>query len=371
MAPYKKHYKLDSRAWAASGNTTLPMQSLPGGRLTHIVLEVTATVTNSTAGDYTAYPRQLARLIAKLAVDTPTWEVKATGRTLWNGYRHRQGKSLSNGGSTISTMSTGTVRAFLHLSPVDWRAASPLDCAQPTELLEGKSIEVEWSSSGTLDTDVAASAITVRPVMFLDPSAGVVIPSRVVEGYEDWTGAAVLLPATGNYTHLHVYDESDDVVTTTEYASMRVTADGNDVVPDLSSTQLLGEFNHHSVMASSQDNETDQLPGASVLFMPVLTPKPGYKLTSTVYTAGQLKVEITGTATTSRFAFRIVQERTQSQEVTALSLLGLEDPKASVGYVKSVGNKKIDPKASVKGAKLARSLPYRAFGKMKTTAPAA
>ncbi len=356
---YKKSYELEQKTWSSGGKLIVQLAGLPKDhRLTHILMETSATVTKANMGSVTVYPRSLAKVFALVEHKSPRWSVRRTGRQLWLDAKHQDGKSLNNASTTIAgSGGTGTLTNFMRLSPVDFSAGSPNDCAMPTSLLEGKTIEITCASTSTIETDTTISACTVKFTCFFIPGAGDTIPSKVRQDYEDWNQATALL-RPGVYSHLYIYDESDDAVTTTEYTKIRVQMDGREVVDNLPTTQLIAEYNRVSVQGASQDNELEQLPTSTALFIPVITPEKGSKLSNLPTATQTCRADITGSVSTARWAYRTIELASESEDNEAMRLMGVAEPERTPRGEKTSSKVAVNA-TGVRSAVLSRILPKR------------
>lgn len=355
---YKKSYELEQKTWTSGGKLIVQLAGLPKDhRLTHILIEQTSTVTNAGATGG-IYPRSLATSLALIEHKSPRWTVRRTGKQLWNDAKHMDGKSLNNAAVSVTGMGgSAEVKCFMRLSPVDFNAGSPNDCAQPTSLMEGKTIEITCASTPTVESGFTISATTLKFTCFFIPGAGDTVPTKVRQDYEDWAQATALL-RPGVYSHLYIYDESDSAVTTTEYTKVRVQQDGREVVDNLPTTQLIAEYNRVSVQGASQDNELEQLPTGTALFIPVITPEKGYKVSNLPTATQTCRADITGSVSTARWAYRILELASETEDNEAMRLMGVAEPERTPRGEKTRSKVAVNA-TGVRASVLSRVLPKR------------
>lgn len=311
-----------SFVFAAGGNAAPVFAALPPCRVRGVFVEIDASITNNHATlSQTVYPRQIARSIAQVRFKSARWNVEGTGRYLWGLYRAMTGKALGNAGVTIASLGSSAMRTYVYIPAADVYAADPLEGAQPHELLTGKSFEVTLASSSTIgtgggSTQVITSATYRFYAVCAEPAPGT-LPTSVRLGYTDWTGTDANVKSGGRFSHLFIFDEADDTVTLTEYATIGVTmGDGSEVIPNGTRAQwLLNAYNDEAAWGASQDNELEQLPQDSVLILPLITAPRGYKQSQLPFgDSGQTTVRITGTVTSTRFGWRILEPRSTVEE---------------------------------------------------------
>ncbi len=361
---FKPTYELPSVNFSANGKTPIQLLGLPEGRVTHIMLELDGVASSSNGAGTNVRPRQFAGRIAQAYLETELFKMRATGKSLWNLYKHMNGKSLMNSIVAVANVNT-TIRAVVIIPFSDPRAASPNDTAMPSSLLNGKSLEIQWGA-GTFtigaDTITVSTNTLLRATAFLIPESEAKdgLPAAVRIDYEDWSGQTALLASGkgGAITHLHVHDDSDDSVSLTEYERFRVQCDGVDAVDRLRTFQLVAAYNDAFALGGDQSNETEQLPDSALLFIPIITPRVGYKLMQVPDFENVMRADITGTATSARFVYRIVEDRHPAQEVSAGKKMGMADPENRRVAVKTLS--KTDLVGSVKQVEKARKrLPVR------------
>ncbi len=301
-------------------------------RVTHMVMQVDATVANSAAGAVTVLPRQLAAIFSTILLDSPLFKMRATGRMLWNLYRHMSGKSLSNGGVSVAGGGgTSNLKANLVIPFADPYAADPNGTAQPSELLrKGKALEYILNPSNVIGTGGAGqqtvSAAQIRTFPVYIPGAGKKLPSETILDYEEWGQKTSYIKPKGGFSHLFLWDEADDALTLDEYTDVTARFDGRAIMESLKTSFLVNEFNHRMARGGSQDNELEQLPlSGNLLFLPVLTPPAGYKTTQLWSAEEAARLDFNGTATSARWGYRQVVDTEEAVERDAIRAMG-EDP---------------------------------------------
>lgn len=363
----KTHYELEAKTLTPGAKQVINLYNLPRGqRVTHIMLEITATITDVGAlSALTTYPRELAKLIGQLYLESDVAKVRTTGQILWNLYKHMTGKSLSNTGiSYAAGASAGEMTVFLIVPFADHRQLDAMDTAIPAELLEGRTLEIQCPDSfavGTQESGVqTASNVTLRSTLFLGDGAGEVVPVVTRLDYEDWSQATAYL-RPGSYSHLGIYDPADDLVTIAEYDRLEAGMDGIDVIDRIRVKQLVADYNDKHAFGASQDNELEQLPLDNLLFIPMITPPVNYKIPSVPFAQKTVRVDITGTATGARFYYRTLGERSPEVEYAAARIFGHREPERVQFNMKTVS--KMELQAPPKRfRRLRRLLPLRLLG---------
>ena len=380
--PFKPNYETESKTWGLGLKLIFQLVGLPPKELLeHCLFEIEAVVTNNdAANDATVYTQQIAKIVAQMYHKSLLWDLRTTGRALWVAYRHLRGKTVNNSSQLVAKAGgTKTFRLALPLYLSDPRGKSPNDACQNTALLEGKTFELQCASTDVIGTtaggDQVLTSATIRLVCNFIPANQnpneADIPSKLMQDYEDWAQQDAFLKVGGAYSHLAIYDETDDAVDTTEYERVRVQLGGFDVVDRLRGAALIADYNDRCAMggavaAGAADGiaETEQLAvTGSTLFIPVLTPPAGYQGSELPKTGqGQAaRVTIDGTATGARFLYRMIMEKTQPEIQEAARMLGITLP-GSASYTSATASKTPLRGTPEKVASLQRLLPVKAVG---------
>jgi len=305
-------HELEGKEFTASAKRQIQLLGLPAGQVVRfIMLELDSVLSNSTGAPISVTSRELVKLIANIDLDTPRFTMRANGKQLWAYYRAMMGKSLTNTAYTVPANGTLPARAFLMIPFFDTRSVSPGDFEQPCELLERHNIEITCANSATIKTGLTVSQCLFRSTCFFGPGKGGVLPAKVKLNYADWGGQTANLDM-GVYSDLFIIDEADDAVAVADVSKIRVRFDGNTIVDNLPTEQLVSVFNHEHAMGGSVNDE--QLPDDQFLFLPILTAPKGYKLTKLPGASSSARADITGSLTQPRFVYRVVEPTTSAED---------------------------------------------------------
>lgn len=356
--PFKPTYECESKTWTLGQKLIFQLVGLPPNqKLDHADLILEGSVTNNDPDDIiTVYTQQLCQLFAQIYHKSIACDIRTTGRALWVMYRSMFGKALGNAGQAIPVADSDgdeTIPFILTL-PIyfsDRNAKNPFYACQPTELLEGKTIEVQCASTNVIgtsdptdgDENQTFSAGTVRLVLYFVPGDkkpnSVELPSKLRLDFEDWNQQTAFLKVGGAYSHLMIYDETDDALDQTDYTRVRVQLDGYDVVDRLPTDALIGQYNDAVALGGTQAagntssvSETEQLANVGVTgFLPILNPPQGYLLEQLPKTqsGGAARVDIEGDSTGARFLYRMIDDMSQSEREEIAKMLGISNPKTA------------------------------------------
>jgi hypothetical protein len=358
MSSFKSRFPLEGKSVAAGGNAIFDLTQLPDdGRLQGIMLELICTST-AASGTATIYPSDIIQALALVDLDSEFFFLRATGRMLHVLYRHMEGMAL--GGNTGVVQGTGGVsmRAHCWIPIIDRRALNPNDTAIPARLLNNKTLNVTFASSLALTISnvvYTLSAATLRAVAHMAPSSGDMLPVKSKIAFEDWSALQANL-APGVFSHLGVYDESDLSLTPEQYAQFSLSADGQTILDRQLANQCVADYNLNVPRDAASCLACQ--PTVACEFMPLITPRLGYKLPQLIRAKRGFRVDIdSGTATGGRYYYRQVLPITDSEEKSAIAKLGL-NPETTIPEVKTAS--KNEPSGSVsRQHRHARLLPKR------------
>lgn len=339
---FKPTYELESKSVGASQKSVIQLRGLPPGqRCTHVLLEMELAIANAHATvPKNAQVGDFASQIESIDLRSPLFEMRATGELLDALYHTMAGRTL-NGGPGISVvsvppLSSATGRVFFVVPFADFEAAEPMATAQPSELLEGRTLEVKFDSAALeSDTDLTVTSGILYATAFFGRGSGDVLPAMTRIDYEDWSQQTALL-REGSFSHLFIYDEVDEsVVPDTDYTRVRVQMDGHDVIDNLRATQLVADWN-----IKKADSGADQLSeDATNPLLPILTAPKGYKLSALPSGLKVVRVDLTGATNGARFAYRLIGQREPQQEMHAIRRFGVSNPAAVRVEVKTLSGR--------------------------------
>ena len=319
------------------------IRGLPyGQRVEAFLLVCDVNVTGPEEGpkSFTSADTIVANSLGQFDHASEFWRLRADGRGLTYLYHHMTGRAIGDATLAINPGETKKIRAVAVLPVGDRNAFSPTDCAIPTELLNGTSLQLNTSALSFTDicafTDEEGNPVTVtgsiayRLFAALIEGSGPIDPTPSEVNFEDWGGQTILL-RPGAYSHLAAYF-STPVGSGENPYEIQLDQDIQRVTWNIASTPVLQnvfswstvmEFDRVSVAGGFVDNAKEQLDLSTVPFLPVFTPPQKYKLTGLPQTTQPDSIlQFNGDADYFRVIYRRLPQKTESQVRAAAQAFG-------------------------------------------------
>jgi hypothetical protein len=373
IVPYT--HELESKSWTSGGKLQVKLDIPEECRVTHILVQQEHTVQNTHSSDVNVYDFHLDQVLQNILLDAPLLHIRSTGRALRELYAMMRGKYLTvPGAQVVSASSSATVRSFCVIPFSDPRAYRPHDTAAKSKLLRKTQLEIVLAAQGDfLTSTTATQQVTAGNFYFTAfciPDNGEALPAELAIDYEDWSQSTAHIKGAGALSHLFAYDETDRSLNiSTEYTRLKATTDGAKFIDNTRSEQLVADYNDK--MSLGIDAITagidagalgEQLGKTTVPFVPIFTPANGYKLSELPHANDAVRVDLTGSASSTRFVYRQIKATDQASEHEAMRVLGVQAPERTPVEAKTASKVAVDGGQNVKRAqRLRRTLPKR-FG---------
>jgi hypothetical protein len=343
MAFCRRAWKLNPPAYSAGGSAKIWLNDLPPGRVEGILVRLTTNIVQA-AGAVLIPGAMLVRMFARVSCDK--WVTGATGRFLqalnWSmrGFVGALPDDVPAAAATYSRTIT------IYVPFADYGAFSPLDTAVSCDLIRSHSLDLNWGDPTSLfgaNTSFATTSVTATA--FLEKAQPDVISAEPVIGYVDWASQSAQIPGGGAYTHLFVYSETSDALTSLGFATMNTYIDGDNICPNLTAGEILQHFNlftaggtsYQSAAAGLGGEILPNMPAAAAAagqtitfpWLPLIVPaagQSGYMLGHVPKVKSMVRVDWTGTATTATFGFRRVNYADDASVDSALRASKVTNP---------------------------------------------
>lgn len=306
-----------------------------------LVCDVVATAQAEAPKSFTDADTIVRNSLGQFDHASEFWRLRADGRGLTYLYHHMNGRALGDATFGINGGETKKLRAVAVLPVGDRNGFAPTDCAIPTELLNGTSLQLNTTSASFSDIMAlkddegnlveSTGSIAYRLFACLIEGTGPVDPTPSEVNYEDWGGQTVLL-RPGAYSHLAAYFSTPIGSSEDPYA-IDLNSDIQRVTWNIASTPVLQnvfswstviEFDRSSVAGGFVDNAKEQLDLSVVPFLPIYTPPQKYKLTGLPQTRQPDSIlQFNGSAEQFRVIYRRLPFKTESQIRAAAQSFGL------------------------------------------------
>lgn len=306
-----------------------------------LVCDVTATVEGEQPKGFSNADTIVRNSLGQFDHASEFWRLRADGRGLTYLYHHMNGRALGDATFAINPGETKKVRGVAVLPVGDRNQFAPTDCAIPTELLNGTSLQLNTTSAAFTDilslkdeegnNVTATGSIAYRLFACLIEGTGPVDPTASEVNYEDWGGQTILL-RPGAYSHLAAYFATpighgeDPYAIDLDYDIERVTWNiaSTPVLQNVFSWSTVIEFDRSSVAGGFVDNAKEQLDLSVVPFLPIFTPPQKYKLTGLPQTTQPDSIlQFNGNADQFRVIYRRLPQKTESQVRAAAAAFGM------------------------------------------------
>jgi hypothetical protein len=347
--PYRP-WNLRAPVFAAGQPDVIPLSDIPNGRVTGIKLSVIADFTHAGGTGVLRAGNQLFRLFSSIILDP---YVRVTGRGLYFLHWHMNGITTPTPADIPAADGVYSRNISVWIPFCDKYSLEPLDNALDSSLLRDKALQITWAGAGLWATTAITNA-TCRAIVYLAPSKQTEIGSPAYIDYVPWGSQEYIAPGFAGYTHVLQYCEEDDVNTDAEYATWSAWADGEQLLMNHRSMDLVEHFD--DLMATSgavyasgiAGGLLNAQPGPAAAagqvmtwpFIPVISPPwgtGGYQLTHIPIAQDALRIQWTGTQTSARFLKRFVKPVTQADGADAARRLRLPNPTSRRMLVKVAG----------------------------------
>jgi hypothetical protein len=358
-----KVHVAESKALISSGKVVVSLADLPAGRrIKQILLQLEMTYSVAGVALATALTSDIqTRIIDSVRLGK---RIRATGLFLSNMDWMLCGKDFHRPATVPVTASTVTTRSTAVMIPFsDPKGVNPDDCAPNTEFYRDTPIEVGFANLSVLLPEFAKYTSvtgTLRTLVFHEAADQDVVPSSLVFNYDDWNQKTLYLPA-GNYTHAFLYNEDGSDITAANVADVSLWVDGEKVLDQVKSTELGMFWNYYASQGISLRTDGS---GAEALEMetpfkliPLIFQSDKYKASKVISPEKNIRLDINGTATALRVAYRLIENKTPAQVLKAAEKIGIVGARTRPLFPKTAS--KSDGSRS---PKLFRQLPVK-FGR--------
>lgn len=375
-----REIKLESKTFASAGNVQIPTKAIPTGmRLAGFMLRLAIAATCGAAA--VEIPgSHLFRLFATIDIVRPGAFAaqRYSGAFLFYLNWMMQGRSPQ----IPASIPAGALDAVYNREVVLWvpfedpSSQSVTDCAQPSESFGGNTnLSIDFaavSGLGAAFASLKSLTGTLRTVAVCFPNDAT-IGADLKQGYFDHAGQTPVAEGGRDYEYLFAYKEDMSAITSDEVATLQVSADGQSIIDAIQTQEIVGLFDHYRSSGSEKLTDSATAPdggeqvndepgvgagagaGISFPFLPILSPRTGYKASEIVSVDQSLTLQTTGTLTMFRFGYRTRQHRNETQRKAAGATVIGTVP--TVTEIKTTSKLPLSP---FKDPRLSRVLPFRA-----------
>ena len=250
----------------------------------------------------------------------------------------------------------------------DPKAFDPGDTAPSCMMYRDEAIELDCGDYTATFGATCAITGTLKGYAVVEPHDGQVVATPARINYADFNQQTLYLPR-GAYSHIFLYKETGAAIDTTEVSRVSVTVDGEQIINRATPDDLACEFNLirglgagvqlQSATAPVAGEELTTEPGVaagaaatvSLECIPIIFAPDRYKITRLLNAESQVQLDLEGSLTAVRVAYRMLEEQGPMEVAKAAAKMG-------VGHLTAMRSKTIS-KSAVTNPRHARLLPKR------------
>lgn len=360
--PGELQYLAESKTFGVSNKVIVSLRDLPPGRrVTKIMLSLEVAITTA-ATAAAVLANALPNLIASIVCGD---YIRATGQSIARLNWQVRGKMFETMYGVPATNASVFDREIRLMIPfADRRAHEQNDTCRNTELFRNEPLEITFGPLPNLGTGGGSGITgTLRTIVCHEPADAGVIHTPFMLNYEDWNQDDVIL-RPGVYSDIYVFNEDGTTITDTVLTDATMYGDGELVLPKIQANELCALFNWNqsegggvysaSATAPVAGEELEDRPaataaagaGVTMNWVPVLSPRPRYKITKLLDIRNALRISFTGSASTFRIGYRLLKPHTGASVAETAVRLGIPDP------VRAIENKLVQSKTASKAGKV-------------------